>query len=445
MGPAAGARAFVEVTRARELAAASNNDREIAYIRALSARYSQENPTDRASLDRAYADAMRELVRADPQDVDAATLFAESLMDLYPWAYWTPEGEPKEFTEEIIDTLEGVLASTPNHVGANHYYIHAVEEFYPEKGEAAADRLGALAPDAGHLVHMPSHIYWRVGRYAEATEINQRASEADERFFAWCRPGAFYRIAYYPHNVHFLWAAAAAEGRSDLALMTARKLAATTRPGLQQAPILQEFTAIPMLTMARFGQWDALLAEPRPDDAEVYMTGIWHYTRGLAEVRTGATAAARASLGALRASSESDEARALMLSGGTASAATLLSIANAHLEAEVALAGGNALQAIESLERATEIHDALAYMEPPPWYAPPRQSLGALLLAEGQASAAEAVYLEDLRQYPKNGWSLLGLSQSLRAQGEEARAVWAEQGFQAAWARADVELTRSQL
>ncbi len=445
MGPGAARRAILELEHARELVADSNRAREKAYIAALASRYAKQNPEDRSGLDRAYADSMRELHHADPTDVDAATLFAEALMDLYPWAYWTPDAQPREFTQEIIDTLEAVMERAPEHVGANHYYIHAVEEFYPEKGEVAADRLGDLAPDAGHLVHMPSHIYWRVGRYQEAAEINQRATAADERYFAWCRPGAFYRAAYYPHNIHFLWAAASAEGRSDLALMSARKLAAATRPRAKEVPFLQEFVAIPMLTLARFARWDALLAESRPDESEIYLTGIWHYSRGLAEIRTDAKASAIESLAQLRLISQDGEATRLIMAGGSASAARLLEIAAAHLEGEIALAEGRSKAAIAALETAAELHDALPYMEPPPWYAPPRQILGALLLGAGRSSEAEAVYREDLRQYPKNGWSLLGLAQSLRAQGEEAKADWAQRGFEAAWARADIELAQSRL
>jgi tetratricopeptide (TPR) repeat protein len=305
MGPAAASRAYEEIQLALELTIPTTNPttspRERAYIEALSTRYAEQEPMDRSGLDLAYADAMRELYRANPSDADAATLFAEALMDLYPWDYWTAEGEPRKYTDEIVRTLEEVLASAPNHVGANHYYIHAVEEFFPEKGEAAADRLAPLTPDAGHLVHMPSHIYWRIGRYEDAAEINQRASESDERFFAWCRAGAFYRAAYYPHNLHFLWAAASAEGRRDLALMTARKLAATTRPGVAEFPFMQEFIATPMLTMARFGRWDAILGEPWPNDNEIFLVGIWNYARGLAQIRLGSLAAAKQSTGAWRA------------------------------------------------------------------------------------------------------------------------------------------------
>ena len=443
MGPDAAARAYTESRLALEFAQSKGTSRERAYADALAVRYADPAPESREALDLAYANAMRELHAEDPADDDAATLFAEALMDLYPWAYWTSEGEPREYTQEIVDTLEGVLSRNAEHVGANHYYIHAVEEFSPEKGIPAADRLGGLARDAGHLVHMPSHIYWRVGRYADAAEINRRAAEADERFFAWCRSGAFYQAAYYPHNVHFLWAAAATEGQRDLALMTARKLEAATRPSLDEVPILQEFVAIPMLTMARFGLWDSLLAEPRPDEDHVYLTGVWHYVRGLAEVRTQAIDAARISRSSLATVVDDERARALVMAGGTSTAQGLLEIALAHLDAELAFVSGDEQAAVESLEQATNLHAALPYMEPPPWYAPPRQALGALLLDLGRPDEAEAVYRADLAQYPKNGWSLLGLSQALRARGESARADWARQGFERAWARAEVELNRS--
>lgn len=450
IGPKASERAYRETQRAlKRLPKSDPSDtsergrRERAYIEALAKRYSKTVLEDRAPLDLAYADAMRALALADPSDLTAATLFAESLMDLSPWNYWTPKGEPQGFTQEMTETLERVLEVDPKHIGANHYYIHAVEEFYPERGEAAADRLGSLAPDAGHLVHMPSHIYWRLGRYEDATEINRRAAAADEQFFSWCRPGAFYQAAYYPHNLHFLWAAAATEGRSDLALMTARKLAAATRPALSEMPLVQEFVAIPLLTLARFGRWDALLAEKKPADEETYVSGIWHYTHGLAQVRTGALEAAQASLAAIEGIAQTDTAESLMLAGGSSSAQTLLGIAAAHLKGELALERGESAEAVRALQKATELHDELPYMEPPPWYAPPRQALGVALLADGRAEEAEKVYRQDLAQYPKNGWSLLGLSQSLRAQELESQARWARKGFENAWARADLQLKQS--
>ena len=443
MGPDAERRAYAAAQQAVALME-NASAREQMYIMALTTRYAAEpSEDDRAALDLAYAEAMRGVHQDDPSDVDAATLFAEALMDLSPWNYWAEDLQPREHTQEALDVLEAVLAADPDHVGANHYYIHAVELPYPERAVPSAERLGDLAPDAGHLVHMPSHIFWRVGRYEEAMEINQRAAASDEKFFATCRAGAFYRALYYPHNVHFLWAAASAEGRSDIALSAARKLEAETRGGLDEMEFLQEFVAIPMLTLARFGQWDALLGTPRPSDGRVYPTGVWHYTRGLALLRTGRAEEARAELAAVAALAATPEAEALALSGGVTTAAHLLRVSRAHLAGEIAAAEGRVDEAVVALDEAVELQDAIPYMEPPPFYFPTRQALGAVLLAAGRPVEAEATYRVDLEQYPQNGWSLFGLSQSLRAQGEEAKAAWAQQGFETAWARADVELMES--
>jgi hypothetical protein len=442
MGPVAASRAHREIQLALALRSHASA-REQAYIDALTARYAEPAPEDRAELDVAYANAMRALHEADPEDFDAAVLFAESLMDLYPWAYWTADRKPREYTLELIDVLETVLAKQPEHVGANHYYIHAVEEYFPEKAVPAADRLDTLAPDAGHLVHMPSHIFWRVGRYGDAAEINQRAAKADEQYFAWCRPGAFYAAAYYPHNVHFLWAAATAEGRSDLALTTARKLESITKDAVGEAPFVQEFMAIPMLTLARFGRWDALLAEAHPAPEHIYLTAIWHYTRGLAYTRTGRLEEAKSALLEVQAIAGTDEAEALVLAGGTAPARNLLEIASFHLAGEVAAAEGRDEDAIAALYDAQARHSALVYMEPPPWYLPPRLVLGAMLLEHGKAAKAAIVYRADLAQYPKNGWSLFGLSKAYAARGEDAKAAWARAGFEMAWENSDVELASS--
>ena len=442
MGPEAGNRAYREVQLALGLLDHAS-PRERAYVEALAHRYAETQPEDRSDLDLAYANAMREIHRADPDDVDAAVLFAESLMDLYPWAYWTADQKPREYTREFLDVLEDVLAKAPDHVGANHYYIHAVEEFFPEKAVEAADRLADLAPDAGHLVHMPSHIYWRMGRYGDAAAINQRAAKSDEQYFGWCRPGAFYAAAYYPHNVHFLWAAATAEGQADLALTTARKLAQITRGAVDEAPFVQEFMAIPILTLARFGRWDEVLAEPKPDPEHVYLTGIWHYARGLALARTGKLGEGRAELLVLREVAARDETETLVLAGNTSSARQLLEIGSAHLEGELAAAAGEHDEAVAALRAAEHRHASLVYMEPPPWYLPPRLALGAVLLARGDGNEAEAVYRADLDQYPKNGWALFGLAQAFEAQGEDAQATWARAGFETAWANADVTLSSS--
>jgi tetratricopeptide (TPR) repeat protein len=442
MGPEAGRRAYAAVQEALRLVRAGN-EHERAYIAALGLRYAQEPPEDRAELDRAYADAMRGVHRSDPQDADAAVLFAEALMDLYPWNYWTDDAQPREHTAEILALLEGVLEREPDHVGANHYYIHAVEEFFPERGVAAAERLGTLAPDAGHLVHMPSHIFWRVGRYDDALEINRRAAAADEAFFSWCRAGPFYSAAYYPHNIHFLWAAASAEGRSAIALTSARKLEAETASRVGEFPFLQEFMSIPTLTLVRFGRWDAVLGIEPPDAQHRYLVGIRHYARGMARVRTGELDAAQLELQRLDAVVHEPATEILLVAGGTASAAKLLAIGSAHLTGELALARGHRDAGLAALRRAVALQDQLAYMEPPPWYFPTRQALGAALLDAGRPAEAEAVYRTDLQQYPRNGWSLYGLGRSLREQGKAEESIWVEEGFRNAWARADVKLVAS--
>jgi tetratricopeptide (TPR) repeat protein len=442
MGPDAGREAWAALERARALAPNASAE-ERAYIEALAPRYAAEPPDDRSELDRAYADAMRALHERYPEDLDAATLYAEALMDLMPWDYWTPDGQPREHTPQVLEILELVLARDPQHPGANHYYIHAVEEFFPEKGVPAAERLRSIAPDAGHLVHMPSHIFFRVGRYADAQATNDLAIAADEAYFAWCRSGGFYRAAYYPHNVHFLWAAASMAGRSDLALTASRKLAARTEGLHAEHPFVEEFLATPLQTLVRFGRWDAVLGEPRPADGRPYQLGIWHYARGVARVRLGALDEARAELAALRAVAGQPAAAELIIAGGTSSAATLLQIGAHQLAGEIAAAGGAADVAVAELERAVSMQDALVYMEPPPWYFPVRQALGAVLLDAGRPRDAEAVYRVDLKKYPANGWSLFGLARSLEQQGRADDAALVERGFLTAWQQADVTLGAS--
>jgi tetratricopeptide (TPR) repeat protein len=442
MGPDAARAAYAAIALATQHKATAS-PRLQALIEAQSERYVAEPPEDRTALDAAYAEAMRRVQAQFPNDTDIATLTAEALMDLYPWNYWDDEGEPREHTDEIVGLLEWVIEAEPTHLGANHYYIHAVEEFFPAKAEPAADRLGTLAPDAGHLVHMPSHIYWRVGRYADATDINKRAAAADEQFFAWCRPGTFYRALYYPHNIHFLWAAASTEGQSETALTAARKLAQQVESLHSEFPLVEEFLAVPHQTLVRFGRWDAALGEPKPPEGRPYQLGIWNYARGVAQARTGKLDEAAASLAELQRIGALPETEALMLAGGISNGKLLLAIGAQHLEGELASARGDTKAAIAALEEAVEQQDALGYMEPPPWYFPVRQTLGAVQLEAGRAKDAEASYRADLDQYPKNGWSLLGLAQSLEAQGRDGEADWARQGHANAWARADVKLESS--
>jgi tetratricopeptide (TPR) repeat protein len=442
LGPAAAEDAYAAGQLALSLAPkATPVEQEL--IRAVAARYQPTYSADRAALDLAYANAMREVRRRHPDDVDVAVLTAEALMNLYPWSYWTDDAKPKEHTSELVALLEWAMEEQPSHLGANHYYIHAMEEHFAEKAEAAADRLAPLAPDAGHLVHMPGHIYYRVGRYADAAAVNVNAVASDEAYFARCRPGDFYRAAYYPHNIHFLWAAAATEGQSTEALSTARNLASKVEDFHAELPLVEEFLAIPVVTLVRFGQWDAVLGEPAPPADRPYQSGMWHYARGVAFARTKRTADAAAELATVRAAVKDEANEKLLLAGNTASAAGLLAIAEAHLEGELAAAQGDPVAAVASLERAVALQDALIYMEPPPFYFPTRQALGAVLLEAGRAKEAEAVYRADLEEWPKNGWSLFGLSRALLAQKKSDQATWADEGFQRAWQRADVKLSAS--
>ena len=341
--------------------------------------------------------------------------------------------------------IEAVAApSTPITPGALHYTIHLYERFEPEKAEPAADRLAVQAPDAGHLVHMPAHIYYRVGRYKDSFDINEQAAASDVAYFAWCRASPAYAASYYTHNLHFLWASAMAEGRSDAALTASRRLTAHIAPvDLATFPFLEDFLVTPLYTFARFGRWDAILAEPEPPAGQRFHAAIRHYARGLAFVRRGDPAAAGTELAALVVVAETPAVAGMGFdtSGGTAG--QRLDIARRHLAGEIAFARGDRKQAEAELVAGIALQDSLPYAEPPPFYFPLRQALGVVLLESGRAADAEVVYREDLRQYPRNGWSLLGLSQSLAKQGEYGPAQYARKGFQNAWARADVPLERS--
>jgi tetratricopeptide (TPR) repeat protein len=399
---------------------------------------------ERAALDQAYADAMVELQRRHPDDRDVATLTAEALMDLSPWSYWLSGSEPKPATSVALGLLEEVLERDPDHPGANHYLIHVVEEYHPERAVPSAERLAALAPGAGHLVHMPSHIFWRVGRYEDALEINRRAAAVDEATLAWCGRRGLYAATYYPHNLHFLYAAAASEGRGDLALSSARRLVAQINDeALGAFPGVEEFTVMPTFALLRFGRFDAVLGEPAPAPALRYATGIRHYARGVAHARRGDAAAAGPELAALRSIAAEEGLAGLGFTGVPAS--RYLELAIAHLEGESAAAGGDPDAAVAALERAIALQDAMQYTEPPRWWLPVRQSLGVVLLSDGRAEEAEAVYREDLRRNPRNGWSLYGLGRSLATQGRATEAAAVDAGFRNAWARADTELGASRL
>jgi tetratricopeptide (TPR) repeat protein len=440
--------AFAALQRAVALAPGAS-PAEQAYIQALTARYGPTPVADRAPLDRAYADAMREVVRRFPDDVDAATLYAEALMDLSPWQYWTPEGQPTQYTAEIVATLERVLERAPNHPGANHFYIHAVEASQtPERAVPAAERLETLVPGAGHLVHMPAHTYWRVGRYLDAVRVNEAAIRSDEGYFGVSGAADLpshgrYVFGYYPHNIHFVFAGAQMSGQSALALEAAQKLVShVSDDAIRQVPGLEAFRPMPLFALVRFGRWDEVLRQPQPPAEFTFATGMWHWGRGLAYTRQGQLGQAETEAAALQTLANT-AARPDQPGGARSLNARLLELASSVLQGELAGARGQPDQMIAALERAVAIQDRLAYVEPPSWYYPVRQNLGAALLTLGRAADAEAVYRADLREYPENGWSLFGLAQALRAQGRTAEADALQQRFQDAWQRADVTLTSS--
>jgi tetratricopeptide (TPR) repeat protein len=416
--------------------------RERAYIEALAQRYSGK-AADRAARDRAYAAAMKDVVRRFPNDLDAATLYAEALMDLRPWNYWTPDGRPYAETPEIVGTLERVLARSPNHPGANHLYIHAVEATkHPEKAEAAADRLLKLMPGAGHMVHMPSHIYQRVGRYADAAASNELAIKADEDYITQCRAQGLYPMVYYPHNIHFLWYAATAEGRSQVAIEAARKMGGqVTEQMLDTLPLTGAFKVVPYYALARFGRWDEVLAEPAPADRHVYLKGVWHYARGLALAAKGRLDDAEKELAEVRRIAADSALNYTLLSPNTAAA--VFAAAPEVLAGELAAKRKEYDKAVAHLERAVRLEDSLVYTEPEEWHYPARQALGAVLLDAGRAREAETVYWEDLRRHADQGWSLFGLAQALRAQGKTDQAAAVQERLDKAWARADVKLRAS--
>jgi tetratricopeptide (TPR) repeat protein len=412
-------------------------DPERALIRAVAARYAWPAPPDRRPLDEAYAAGMEEARRAYPSDPDIGSLYAEALMDLQPWDYWTPAGEPKGRADEIVRTLESVLASNPQHPGANHYYIHAVEASRdPDRAVIAADRLGELVPGSGHLVHMPSHIYARVGRYREASETNERAIEADRAYFAVAPAPRFYRM-YYMHNVHFLTFSSMMEGRREEAVAAARRIEAEVPDSFvrQNAHFADGFMPTTLHVLVRFGRWEEILREPAPASYRKFSVAMHHYARGVALASLGRTTESRSELDKLRAAARDVPEEWTM---GNNSCRSILEIAQRMLEGELRFQEGDRARAFTLLREAAALEDQQKYDEPPGWMHPVRHALGALLIADAKAAEAETVYREDLERNRENGWSLTGLEQSLRAQGKAAEADIVRARRDAAWSRADV-------
>lgn len=447
MDPANNGKAWMRLQKAQALSPRAA-PWERAFIQALAPRYAANPPADRAPLDRAYANAMEQLVKELPGDVDAATLYAESLMDLSPWDYYDAQGRPLGNTPTIVATLESVMQRRPDHAGALHLYIHAVEASAdPDRAAAAADRLRELVPGSGHLVHMPAHIYTRVGRYHDAAVANQKAIAADDAYLATCQPApGVYPLGYVPHNHHFLWWASSMEGASATALAAAAETARRTWiPELIKSPgfeFLQDYWVTPVKAQVQFGRWDDLVEMPKPDADMPYPVAVWHYGQGMAAVRQKRLDDARAHHTAL-AKIAADPAMENLFVGPGRSLSRTLAVAERLLAGEIAAAGKDHKAAIAAMTQAVAIEDANAYFEPPLWYQPARHSLGAVLLAARLPAEAEKVYREDLEHNRDNGWGLYGLMQSLRAQKKMKAAAEVEARFNQAWRHADVRLTAS--
>lgn len=415
---------------------------ERALIEALTKRYTDPPPADRKSLDEAYAAAMREVWKKYPNDPDVGTLFAEAMMDLRPWDLWTKDGKPQPGTQEIVAALNDVLRLQPDHPGALHLHIHAIEASpTPSDALASADRLRPLVPVSGHLTHMPTHIDVLTGRWAKASESNQRAIETDRAYRRISPRQDFYRF-YMAHNHHMLAFACMMEGRSQAALRAVREMIAAVPEEYAKtnAALVDGLMASPSEVMMRFGQWDAILREPAPPSIFPIATAMWRFTRGVAYAAKGQVSEAQQERTEFQRAVAAVPKDAVVVINP---AEKILAIAGHVLDGEIAYRQHDIDRAVASLREAVKIEDDLRYMEPPEWIQPVRHTLGALLLSDGRYEEAEKVYREDLKEWPENGWSLYGLTQCLRAQGAAAEADKVERRFRKVWSRADVTIGSS--
>lgn len=441
MDSASGVAAYAATQRA--LAALDDEtELERSLVRAIEARYAAVPPADRAALDSAYARAMAAVARRNPADHEAAVLYAESLMDLRPWNYWTEDARLQPGMEDALGNLERVVAADPEHPGACHFFIHAVEEKQPERAVPCAERLADLMPGAGHLVHMPGHIYIRVGRYADAIRQNQHAVHADETYIQDQRPGfGMYTGGYYPHNYDFLAFGAAMAGRSDLAIESAEKVASLIPREMLGTPgmgFLQHWLVRPVQMRVRFARWDEILAAPAPPEGLPHAEGIWRYGRGRAFAAKGDFAAAEAELERLRAIRSDPAIEGLKAEFNEAR--QILGVAEHVLAGHIASAQGDHARAVTLLTEAVRLEDEMYYGEPPEWSIPARYDLGMVLLEAGRPAEAERAFRQDLDHFRENGWSLAGLERALREQGRTQEAQAVASRMEQAFAEADVEI-----
>jgi tetratricopeptide (TPR) repeat protein len=434
-------KAAYEAVQKALLLALGATESERDYIQALAKRYSSDPQADLRKLDMEYANAMRELSKHYPDDLDAATLYAESLMDLHPWKLWSLDGRPTEGTQEILAKLESVLRRDPSHLGANHYYIHATEASpHPEWALSSARRLETLAPAAGHLVHMPAHTYMRVGDYSAAAHSNAVGADADRAYLREsATTGSMYDMMYYCHNLHFLAASHSMEGDFIHAKQAADELAAHAGPMLHDMPMAEVYVPTPMFVLIRFHRWDEVLKLPPPSPDLAMTTAYWHFVRGSASAAKSQISLAEAERTMLE-TARNETPGSLEFSFFSNKGRTFLDLAENVLDARIAAAKGDHGGAIKYWEKAVEIEDRLNYGEPPEWFYPVRESLGGALLLNGQAEEAEAVFRADLEQYPRNPRSLFGLLKSLEAQKKSAGVEEVRREFEATWKNADMTL-----
>ena len=428
---------FVQAHQAIEKASslaeeASESDQ--AYIAALAKRFPVDPKSDLRAAAEEYRDAMREVSKKFPDDLDAATLVAEASMNLHAWGLWHVDGSPEEGTEEIVATLESVIRREPNHLGAVHYYIHAVEASRsPERALAGANRLAQLAPAAGHIVHMPGHIYIRTGDYEAAVKTNQKAAQADQAYLAASGAQGIYPMMYYSHNLHFIAMCAAMNGNYAESKRGAQMLAANVGPHVKEMPALGGFMTVPLAVEVRFHKWSEILKTPQPDESMQTATVFWHFARGLALAATGKVEEAEAEQKVVAEAEEKTPPDAVFQMPINNKTKDILKIAENVLGAKISQAKKENEAAISQLREAVAVQDGLKYDEPQDWFYPVRESLGAALLMSGDQAGAEQIFRDDLERNPRNPRSLFGLEQALKSQGRAYDATFVRKQFDASW------------
>jgi len=407
---------------------------ERAYIGAMAKRFPADPKADRQKAAEQYRDAMRDVVKQFPDDLDAVTLFAESGMNLHPWGLWHPDGTPEEGTEEVVNSLESVLRRDPNHLGAIHYYIHAVEASpNPERALAGANKLASLAPAAGHIVHMPAHIYIRTGDFDAAVKTNEKAAAVDRAYIKASGAQGIYPMMYYSHNLHFIAMSAAMDGDYVESKRAADMLATHVAPGVKDMPPLEGFMTIPMAVSIRFHKWDDILQTKAPDPSMKTTTVFWHFGRGMAFAGKGKVSEAEAEYKIVRGAEEQTPPDVVFAMPVNNKAKDILKIASDVLGAKIAVAKKDSNEAISLLREAVMLQDSLKYGEPPDWFFPVRESLGGVLLASGNSTEAEKIFREDLQKNPRNPRSLFGLREALKAQKRDFDAGFVDKQFRSSW------------